>query len=202
MLGPGLGEIPHKSLPICVGEIPLRAPPGCLAAVSTSADTALPERFCCWQCHFPTANGSHMKSLWPSLEKCIWHWYAAHHTEWTDAWDSVAIYIDFTCGDLAFALLGVALQECPLPFSAEARKVLPESLPWKQGGHNPRIFGHPWFLKNEDAYEPHPPSFPPPAHLKGSAKGKGKGKGSAKGSSHFGPIRPLPSAARSCSDSS
>ena len=77
---------------------------------------------------------------------------------------------------------------------------LPESLPWRKGGHNPKIFGHPWFLKNEDPYTPHPPSGPPPSYLKGSATSKDKGKGKhAKDSSHFGPIRPLPSASASAS---
>ena len=141
-----------------------------------------------------------MKSLWPTLDRFVWHWYEAHHNEWTDAWGSVAIYLSLTCGDLAFALLGVDLQTRPLPFSDDARRVLPESFPWRKGGHNPRIFGHSWFLKNENAYEPHPPAGPPPAHLKGSATSKGKAKGKkSKDSSHFGPIRPLPSASASAS---
>ena len=55
-----------------------------------------------------------MKSLWPTLNKFVWHWYESHHNEWTDAWDSVAIYLNFSCSDLAFALLGVDLQDCPL----------------------------------------------------------------------------------------
>ena len=176
----------------------MRPPPvlgGCV-----SADTALPQRYCCWQCHLPQPDGTHMKSLWPKLDKLIWHWYEAHHNEWTDALDSIAIYLNLSCSDLAFTLLGVDLQSCPLPFSDDARRALPESLPCRKGGHNPRIFGRPWFLKNEDPYMPHPLVGPPPAHLKGSATSKGKGKGThAKDSSHFGPIRPLPSASASAS---
>ena len=102
---------------------------------------------------------------------------------------TLLIHLNLSCGDLAFALLGMDLEECPLPYSLEARKVLPEGLPWKHGGHNPRIFGHPCFLKNEDAFAPRPPSYPPPVHVL-----KSSGKGSAKGSCHSGPIRPLPSA--------
>ena len=185
----------HINLYMYVEGKYLCAHPRCLAAASVSADTALRERYCCWQCQLPQPDGTHMKSLCPTLDKFIWHWYEAHHNEWTDAWDSIAIYLNLSCSDLAFALLGVDLQSCPLPFSDDARRALPESLPWLKGGHNPRIFGSPWFLKNEDPYMPHPPVGPAPSHLKGSATSKGKGKGKhAEDSSHFGPIRPLPSA--------
>ena len=174
--------------------------PRCFAAASISADTALPERWCCWQCHLPQPDGGHYKSLWPTLSKFVWHWYECHHTEWTDAWDSVAIHLNLTCGDLAFALLGVDLHDCPLPFTDDARRALPASLPWRSGGHNPKIFGQPWCMQNEDPFTPHPPAGPPPSYLKGSATSKGKGKGkSSKDSSHFGPIRPLPSASASAS---
>ena len=81
----------------------LCAHPRCLAAASVSADTALPERYCCWQCHLPQPDGGHYKSLWPTLSKFVWHWYECHHNEWTDAWDSIAIYLNLTCSDLAFA---------------------------------------------------------------------------------------------------
>ena len=151
----------------------LCAHPRSLAAASTSAQSLLTQlcrrTFCCWQCHFPNSDGAHVTSLWSMLDRFVWHWYKGRRNEWTDAWDSVAIYLNLICGDLAFALLGVDLQTCPLPFSDDARRVLPESLPWRKGGHNPRTFGRPWFLKNEDAYEPHPPAGSPPAHLKGSA---------------------------------
>ena len=143
----------------------LCAHPRCLAAASVSADTALPERYCCWQCHLPQPDGGHMKSLWPTLNKFVWHWYESHHNEWTDAWDSIAIYLNLTCSDLAFVLLGVDLHDCPLPFTDDARRALPESLPWRKGGHNPKIFGPPWCLKNEDPFTPHPPVGPPPSYL-------------------------------------
>ena len=84
--------------------------------------TQLPERYCCWQCHLPQPDGSHMKSLWPRLTKFIWHWYESHSNEWTDPWDTIAIHLNVTCSDLAFALLGVDLQSCPLPFSDDARR--------------------------------------------------------------------------------
>ena len=174
--------------------------PRCFAAASISADTALPERWCCWQCHLPQPDGGHYKSLWPTLSKFVWHWYECHHTEWTDAWDSVAIHLNLTCGDLAFALLGVDLHDCPLPFTDDARRALLASLPWRKGGHNPKIFAQPWCMQNEDPFTPHPPAGPPPSYLKGSATSKGKGKGkSSKDSSHFGPIRPFPSASASAS---
>ena len=91
----------------------------------------------------------------------------------------MAIGFCLTCVDLAFALLGVNLETRPLPHThtPDAMKVLPESMPWKDGGHNPRIFGHPWYLKNAHPLVPKQPSYPP--HV-------------SKGSSHFGPIRPLP----------
>ena len=117
--------------------------------------------------------------------RCCWQWPFDHSQ---------------TCSDLAFALLGVDLHDCPLPFTDDARRALPESLPWRKGGHNPKIFGPPWCLKNEDPFTPRPPVGPPPSYLKGSATNKGKGKGkSSKDSSHFGPIRPLPSASASAS---
>ena len=41
----------------------LCAHPRCLAAASVSADTALPERYCCWQCHLPVRWHAHEKPL-------------------------------------------------------------------------------------------------------------------------------------------
>ena len=39
---------------------------------------------------FSNSDGTHLKSLWPAVDRFIWH--DVHRTEWTDAWDSVAIF--------------------------------------------------------------------------------------------------------------
>ena len=47
-----------------------------------------------------------MKSLWPTLNKLVWHWYESHHNEWTDAWDSVAIYLNLDLQRSRFCFVG------------------------------------------------------------------------------------------------
>ena len=46
--------------------------PRCFAAASISADTALPERWCCWQCHLPQPDGRPLQEpLAKSVQVCV-----------------------------------------------------------------------------------------------------------------------------------
>ena len=157
------------------------AHPRCLAACSISGDSSLGERFCCWTCHLPSKKSEgegHYKSLWPTLDDFIWHWYHSHACDAHFDWDSIAIHLGLTCEDLAFTLLSIDLGATPLPVRPEAIAVLPDLLPPRPQGHNELIFAKPWYRLQEGGfrYVPKPPSYPPP-HV----------------SQHVGPIRPLPS---------
>ena len=157
------------------------AHPRCLAACSISDDSSLGERFCCWSCHLPNKKSEgegHYKSLWPTLDDFIWHWYNACDAHFD--WDSIAIHLGLTCEDLAFTLLSIDLGATPLPTKPEAIAVLPDLLPPRPQGHNALIFAKPWYRLQEGGfrYVAKPPSYPPP-HVKDSQ--------------HVGPIRPLPS---------
>ena len=164
------------------------AHPRCLAACSISGDHSLSERFCCWTCHLPSKKSEgegHYKSLWPTLDDFIWHWYQCHACDAHFDWDSVAVHLGLTCEDLAFSLLSIDLGATPLPVKPEAISVLPDLLPPRPQGHNELIYAKPWYRLQEGGfrYVPKPPSYPPP-HV----------------SKHVGPIRPLPSSS-SCAGS-
>ena len=131
---------------------------------------------CCWHCQLPSPFGSRYKSLWATLDDFVWYWYEVHGNEVHKQWNSVAIELCLTCNGLAFALLGVNLDTCPLPHAPDALKILLEMLP-------SRIYGPPWYLKREYLLVPKPP-FCEVSHV-------------CKGSCHSGPIRLLPSSATS-----
>ena len=157
------------------------AHPRCLAACSISGDASLGERFCFWSCHLPNKKSEgegHCKSLWPTLDDFIWHWYHSHACDAHFDWDSIAIHLGLTREDLAFTLLSIDLGATPLPTKAEAIAVLPDLLPPRPQGHNVLIFAKPGYRVQEGGfrYVAKPPSYPPP---------------NVKDSQHVGPIRPL-----------
>ena len=69
--------------------------------------------------------------------------------------------------DLAWEILGVDPEETPLPRSTAALPTIPKVMPQKRGGHNPKIYGHPWYVQQPivPLHRPVPPSHPPPSHL-------------------------------------
>ena len=52
--------------------------------------------------------------------------------------------------DLAFELLGIDLALWPLPWKPEAIASLPKSLPFRRGGHDPKIAGYSWYMQIPD----------------------------------------------------
>ena len=79
----------------------------------------------------------------------------------------LALYGGVTIQDLAWEILGVDLEETPLPRSAAALPVIPKVMPHKRAGHNPKIYGYPWYVQQPivPLHRPVPPSHPPPSHL-------------------------------------
>ena len=148
----------------------------CLAACSISADPALPARFCCWTCRQPGEGGS-VKSLWPSFTSCSWHWDLTHARQLLKDWISLVLHGGMTLQDLAWSLLGVDLDDAPLPYHKDALRYLPRTLPPREQGHNPKIYGHPWNIERPftpphralpagpSRFTPTPPSHPPPSHV-------------------------------------
>ena len=148
----------------------------CLAACSISADPALPARFCCWTCRQPGEGGS-VKSLWPSFTSYSWHWNLTHARQLYKDWVSLALHGGVTLHDLAWSLLGVDLDDTPLPYHKDALRHLPRTLPPREQGHNPKIYGHPWNIERPftpphralpagpSHITPTPPSHPPPSHV-------------------------------------
>ena len=49
--------------------------------------------------------------------------------------------------DLAWSLLGVDLEDTPLPYHKDALRYLPRTLPPREKGHNPKIYGQPWNIE-------------------------------------------------------
>ena len=66
-------------------------------------------------------------------------------------------------------ILGVDLEETPLPRAPAALPTIPKVMPERRGGHNPRIYGSPWYVHRPAVpYSralPEPPSYPPPSHV-------------------------------------
>ena len=88
---------------------------------------------------------------------------SALQTEWT----TLALWGHITIQDLAWEILGVDLEETPLPRARAALPTIPRVVPEKRGGHNPRIFTSPWFVHRPAVpyFRSLPPSGPPPSHL-------------------------------------
>ena len=148
----------------------------CLATCSVSGDPALPARFCCWTCRQPGEGGS-VKSLWPSFTAFSWHWNLTHARQLHKDWLSLALRGGVTLQDLAWSLLGIDLDDTPLPYHPDALRYLPRALPSREQGHNPKIYGRPWNIERPftpphralpagpSHFTPTPPSHPPPSHV-------------------------------------
>ena len=148
----------------------------CMAACSVSGDPTLPARFCCWTCRQPGEGGS-VKSLWPSFTAFSWHWNLTHARQLHKDWVSLALRGGVTLQDLAWSLLGVDLEDTPLPYHPDALRYLPRTLPPREQGHNPKIYGRPWNIERPftpshralpagpSHFTPTPPSHPPPSHV-------------------------------------
>ena len=149
------------------------AHPRAFAACSVAGDAALPERYCCWSCQNMTSSGT-AKSLWPDMDSFTYHWHQVHASQLNDDWTDLALNNGVTIDDLSWALLGIDLQESPLPRAREALKAIPKVMPAKRDGHNDKIYESPWFVHRPIAPlrralpMPHPPSYPPPRHVLGS----------------------------------
>ena len=142
------------------------AHPRAFAACSLAGDASLYERFCCWSCRKQVEEGE-VKSLWPDMHSFTQHWHVEHASTLNTDWTTLALYGGVTVQDLAWELLGVDLEETPLPRAAAALPTLPKVMPHKRAGHNPRIYGHPWYVQQPivPLHRPVPPSHPPPSHL-------------------------------------
>ena len=61
--------------------------PRSLAACAISSAASLKEPVVCWGCYQKGPGGENLKSLWPSVDKMLWHWYGKHakpaHKSWT-----------------------------------------------------------------------------------------------------------------------
>ena len=142
------------------------AHPRAFAACSLAGDSTLKARFCCWSCRKQVQEGE-VKTLWPDMFTFTQHWHVEHASDLNTEWTTLALYGGVTIPDLAWELLGIDLEESPLPRSPEALPTLPKVFPHKQSGHNPRIYGAPWHVHQPlvQYRRPVPPSHPPPSHL-------------------------------------
>ena len=142
------------------------AHPRAFAACSLAGDSNLRERFCCWSCRKQVREGE-VKTLWPDMFTFTQHWHVEHASDLNTEWTTLALYGGVSIPDLAWELLGIDLEESPLPRSAEALPTLPKVMPHKKSGHNPRIYGAPWHVHQPlvQYRRPVPPSHPPPSHM-------------------------------------
>ena len=142
------------------------AHPRAFAACSLAGDANLRERFCCWSCRKQVREGE-VKTLWPDMFTFTQHWHVEHASDLNTEWTTLALYGGVTIPDMAWELLGIDLEETPLPRSTEALPTLPKVMPNKRSGHNPRIYGAPWHVHQPlvQYRRPVPPSHPPPSHM-------------------------------------
>ena len=141
------------------------AHPRAFAACSLAGDASLYERFCCWSCRKQVEEGE-VKSLWQDMHSFTQHWHVDHASTLNTDWTTLALYGGVTIQDLAWEILGVDLEETPLPRHAAALPVIPKVMPHKRAGHNPKIYGYPWYVQQPivPLRRPVPPSHPPPSH--------------------------------------
>ena len=142
------------------------AHPRAFAACSLAGDAQLYERFCCWTCR-RQVDGGEIKSLWPDMFSFTQHWHVEHVSDLQTEWTTLALYGGATLQDLAWEILGVDLEETPLPRATAALPAIPKVMPNKKGGHNPKIYGSPWYVHQPAVplYRALPPSYPPSSHL-------------------------------------
>ena len=96
-----------------------------------------------------------------------WHWHHTRASALQTEWATLALWDGITIEDLAWELLGVDLDESPVPRAPAASPTIHRVTPEKREGHNPRVYGSPWFAHQPAApyYKALPPSYPPPKHL-------------------------------------
>ena len=95
------------------------------------------------------------------------HWHVSHASALQTEWTTLALWGNISIEDLAWEILGVDVEESPLPRAVAALPTIPRVTPDKRGGHNPRIYGSPGFV-HRPAVPYHralAPSYPPPSHL-------------------------------------
>ena len=108
--------------------------------------------------------GGSVKSLWPSFTAFSWHWNLTHARQLHKDWVSLALHGGVTMEDLAWSLLGVDLEDTPLPYHKDALRYLPRTLPPREKGRNPKIYGPPWNI--ERPFTPPHRALPTgPSHL-------------------------------------
>ena len=180
------------------------AHPRCLAAGALSQDETLAEPWICWACFKPAGPGAHAKTSWRTQSDFIDHWYSSHAKPLHKRWTYLARDVQLSPNELAIACLGVNLDDCPLPATSEGLKCVPKGLPKLSRGHNPLVYGPPWFCGIRGRYDagrrPLPPPGPPPSSTRAvddqpSGFCHAHGLPSLNASSSDGPIRPLPKAA-------
>ena len=108
------------------------AHPRAFAACSLAGDASLYERFCCWTCRKQVEEGE-VKSLWEDMHSFTQHWHVDHASTLNTDWTTLALYGGITIQDLAWEILGVDLEEMPLPRHAAALRVIPKVMPHKRG---------------------------------------------------------------------
>ena len=84
-----------------------------------------------------TSSGT-AKSLWPDMDSFTYHWHQVHASQLNDDWTDLALNNGVTIDDLSWALLGIDLQESPLPRAREALKAIPKVMLAKRDGHMTR----------------------------------------------------------------
>ena len=179
--------------------------PRCLAAGALSQDESLAEPWICWACFKPAGPGAHAKTSWRTQWDFITHWYKVHAKPLHKRWTYHARDIGLSRHELATACLGVNLEDSPLPAYSEGLKCVPKGLPKLDRGHNPLVYGPPWFCGIRGRFDagrrPLPPPGPPPSSSACAVDAQPSGFCHAHGlpslnaSSSDGPIRPLPKAA-------
>ena len=142
------------------------AHPRAFAACSLAGDPQLYERFCCWACRRQTNDGE-VKSLWPSMTSLTNHWHIEHASALQTEWTTLALWGNISIQDLAWEILGVDLEETPFPRAPAALPTIPKVMPERRGGHNPRIYGSPWYVRRPAVpyFRALHPSGHPPSHV-------------------------------------
>ena len=113
------------------------------------------------------ANFGEAKSLWPSVTSFTTHWHIEHASALQTEWTTLALWGNISIQDLAWEILGVDLEETPLPRAPAALPTIPKVMPDRRGGHIPRIYGSPWHVHRPAVpyYRALPLSHPPPSHV-------------------------------------
>ena len=123
-----------------------------LAACSLRSDSTQEHRWSCWACNLDpvearAAGFSPSKSLWHSDVDQFYHWWTVHgkdsHWDWVREAESMSI----TTKEMLQFLLACDLEQWPFPWTRFALRALPREVPSRRGGHNERLWGHPFLRK-------------------------------------------------------